>query len=88
MTDEFLDGNAAAGPLSDLFAVDLTGARGRCENCGQVSALAQARVYANAPGLVVRCAGCGGVLVRLVEAPDGRAWLDLRGLSFLELRAE
>lgn len=86
MSDEFLDGNSAAGPLSAIFAVDLTAATGRCSHCGQESALADTRVYSKAPGLVLRCRACGGVLARLVEAPDGRTWLDLRGLSFLEIR--
>ncbi|QBJ89072.1 hypothetical protein D0Z67_01195 [Streptomyces seoulensis] len=29
-----LDGNALAGPLSELFAVDLTVATRRCAHCG------------------------------------------------------
>jgi len=34
--------------------------------------------------VVARCPGCGQVLVRLVRGP-GRAWLDLRGLTYLQL---
>jgi transposase InsO family protein len=37
-----------------------------------------------APGVVVRCATCDQVLLRLVRGP-GRAWLDLRGLTYLQL---
>ena len=40
-------------------------------------------MYASAPGTVARCAGCDAVLLRLVRGP-GRAWLDLRGLAYLE----
>lgn len=83
MTDTFLDGNQLAGPLGALFAVDVTRAVGRCDGCGQVGLLAETRVYVQAPGLVARCTGCEGVVLRLVQA-DGRSWLDLRGLSYLE----
>jgi hypothetical protein len=32
----------------------------------------------------VRCAGCDDVLMRVVTSPD-RTWLDLRGLTYLQL---
>ena len=38
----------------------------------------------HAPGVVARCPTCEQVLMRLVRDP-GRAWLDLRGLSYLQL---
>lgn len=85
MTDGFLDGNALGGVLREVFAVDVTGARGRCAGCGQVSAVGTARVFDRAAGLVARCPGCESVLLRVVTAPD-RIFLDLHGLSFLELR--
>lgn len=85
MTDDaLLDGNAVAGPLHDVFAVDLTSASAQCDGYGRTARLAQARVYARAPGLVVRCRGCDGVLLRIVSAP-GRSWLDMRGLRSLEV---
>ena len=80
----FLDGNAAAGPLSMVFAVDLTAAVGRCTACGRTAALADTRMYAATMGLVVRCIGCDRVLLRMVEGP-GHAWLDMRGLAYLQL---
>ena len=80
----FLDGNAAAGPLRDVFAVDVTAAVGQCAGCGRTAVVAEARVYMQAPGLVARCAGCDKVLLRLVRGP-GRTWLDLRGLAYLQL---
>jgi phage FluMu protein Com len=80
----FLDGNAVAGLLEEVFAVDVTTAVGRCQGCGAVAVLAETRVYVDAPGSVVRCAGCDSVLMRVVTAPD-RTWLDLRGLSYLQL---
>jgi len=85
MTDTFVDGNALAGALRDVFAVELTDARGTCAGCGRRSALAEARLYTRAPGLVGRCPGCGNVLLRLVAGPD-RTWIDLRGLAVIEVR--
>jgi hypothetical protein len=78
------DGNALAGPVGDLFRVDLTTAIGRCGNCGRTGAMAEVRVFDHAPGVVARCPACDQVLLRLVRGP-GRAWLDLRGLSYLQL---
>ena len=49
-----------------------------------VAVLAESHVFMDAPGAVVRCAGCDSVLLRVVNAP-GRTWLDLRGLSYLQL---
>ncbi|MCI0687661.1 MAG: DUF6510 family protein [Sporichthyaceae bacterium] len=84
MSQSWIDGNMLAGGLSEIFAVDLTVARARCEGCGRVGAVAEARVYSDAPGSVARCPGCDTVLIRLVRTTD-RAYLDLRGLSYLEL---
>jgi hypothetical protein len=81
-----LDGNALAGPLREVFAVELTAALGTCAGCGRSGPLAEARLYARAPGLVARCPGCAAVLVRLVAGPD-RTWLDLRGLAVVEVPA-
>lgn len=83
-TEDVLDGNAAAGELRTIFAVDMTTARGRCAGCGRTAALAETRLYTQAPGLVVRCSGCDGVLLRLVTGP-GHTWLDLHGLSYLQI---
>jgi hypothetical protein len=84
MSAEVLDGNALAGPLREIFAVDVTAATGRCAGCGRVGAVATLRVYAQAPGLVARCPSCEAVILRLVRGPD-RAWLDLRGAASLEI---
>ena len=78
------DGNAIAGPLHDVFRVDLTTAIGRCTQCGRSAPMAESRVFDHAPGLVARCPNCDQVLLRLVR-DSGRAWLDLRGLSYLQL---
>jgi hypothetical protein len=46
--------------------------------------MAEVRVFDHAPGVVARCPTCDQVLLRLVHGP-GRAWLDLRGLVYLQL---
>jgi hypothetical protein len=81
---DFVDGNELGGPMREVFAVDVTLARARCAACGRTGVVAEARVYARAPGLVARCPGCEEVLLRVVRGPD-RAWLDLRGMSYLEI---
>jgi len=80
----YLDGNAAAGPLSEVFAVDVTNATGRCAHCGRTAALATARLYPNSHGLLLRCPGCTGILLRLVDTGT-KVRLDLQGMSFVEL---
>lgn len=82
--DDHLDTNAAAGALREIFTVDVTAAVGRCTGCGRTGAMAETHLYTRAPGLVGRCPTCDTVLFRLVRAP-GRAWLDLRGLTCLEI---
>jgi hypothetical protein len=77
-----LDGNAAAGALADLFAVDLTEARSHCASCGSTSMLGAHHLYADAPALVLRCPTCTGVVLRFV-AQRGRVLLDLRGAQLL-----
>jgi hypothetical protein len=84
MTEEHLDGNALAGDLREIFAVDITTATGRCVACGHQGAVATLRVYRRAPGLVARCPNCAEVVLRVVRGPD-RAWLDLRGTVSLEI---
>ena len=78
----YLDGNAAAGELSKIFAVDITGAEGQCANCGARKRFAEAHLYVQCPGLVARCALCGHVLLRLVNVQQ-RVFLDLRGMTHL-----
>jgi hypothetical protein len=78
------DGSALAGPFHDVFRVDLTTAVGRCATCAHTGPMAEVRVFDHAPGVVARCPTCDQVLLRLVRGP-GRAWLDLRGLTYLQV---
>jgi Family of unknown function (DUF6510) len=80
-----LDGNAMGGLLGEIFASEMTAARGTCDACGTEGAVGAAVVYMHAPGTVARCPVCDSVLLRVVRT-DGRIWLEARGLRSLELR--
>ncbi len=85
MADERrLDGNAIGGVMLELFGVEMTAAPGTCANCGAREQLASTDVYVQAPGIVVRCRHCEGVLLRIVRGRD-RSWLDLSGVASLEV---
>jgi len=82
----YLDGNAAAGELSRMFAMDITSAEGQCANCGAKKRFAEAHLYMQCPGLVARCPLCGHVLLRFTNV-RGRVFLDLRGMTYLSVVA-
>lgn len=84
MTAVHLDGNVLAGPMAEIFAVDVTTATGRCANCGLTGPIASLHVYGPEPGLVARCPNCEQVVLRLVRGL-GTAWLDLRGAISLRV---
>ena len=81
---DYLDGNAAAGELSKIFALDVTAAQGQCAHCGAKRRFAEAHLYMQGPGIVARCAVCEHVLLRLVTARQG-VFLDMRGMTCLIL---
>ena len=81
---DYIDGNAAAGELSNIFAMDVTAAKGQCAHCGAIKRFAEVHVYMQGPGLVARCSVCQHALLRFVTARQ-RVFLDLRGLICLIL---
>jgi hypothetical protein len=83
---DYLDGNAAAGELSNLFAMDVTAAEGRCAHCGAERHFAEAHLYMRGPGVVARCAVCQNILLRLVSVRQ-QVLLDLRGMTYLRFNA-
>jgi hypothetical protein len=66
-----LDGNAAAGILSDVFAGDVTTVVGVCGGCGAVAPLAEAVVELDEAAAIVRCRGCTHTLVTVLRRPQG-----------------
>jgi hypothetical protein len=73
-----VDGNAAAGILSELFVQDLTVARAKCAGCGATRTIGVLHVYAHGMGTVMRCPGCNGVVLRISRTPT-HFWLDATG---------
>ena len=77
-----LDGNAAAGALARLFAVEPTTIMITCEACGREGELATLKLYGGAMGQILRCPECGTANVRFTDA-GARVTLDLRGSTRL-----
>jgi hypothetical protein len=85
-TDGHLDGNALAGPLSAVFADDLTVATAVCAGCGRVERIATLPVFGAPMGLIARCPGCDLVLLGYTDLTVGRT-LELSGMAALRFPA-
>jgi hypothetical protein len=83
MDELMLDGNAVAGLLQEVFAVEMTTAVGTCASCGTAGPVGAAHVYRGA-GIVLRCPHCGNALAKSVKN-DSRIWIDLTGIRTLEV---
>ena len=81
---DYLDGNVAAGELSEIFALDVTAAEGQCAHCGATKRFAEAHLYMRGPGVVARCVVCEHVLLRLVNVRQ-RVFLDMSGMTYWRL---
>ena len=82
--DRRLDGNAAAGVLREILAVDPTTAVSTCAHCGNPAPLGAHLVYADAPALVIRCPGCMQVVIRCASDAAG-ARLEMSGVRLLRM---
>ncbi len=80
----YVDGNAAAGILAQMFSTDITDAMGTCRLCGHRAAIGQVRAYVDAPGVVLRCSECDHILMRWTVTPTA-TWLEMPGLRSLEM---
>ena len=85
--DRHLDGNAAGGVLGQIFALEMTTAEVTCANCDMVGPIGAALVYGMAIGTIIRCPGCGEVLIRVAHGPQ-RYWVDFSGTRLLQLRTD
>ena len=82
VSDQVLDGNALAGPLAAAFGADVTAVPGRCAHCGAVNVIGELRAFVRAPGAVLRCPACDGVVLRVVETVEA-TYIDARGAAYL-----
>lgn len=78
-----LDGNAVAGLLQEVFAVEMTTATGTCAACGAAEAVGALHVFRGA-GIVMRCPTCGNALVSIVK-DDTRVWIGFHGVRTLQI---
>jgi hypothetical protein len=78
-----VDGNAVAGLLQEVFAVEMTTAMGMCGTCGSTDPVGALHVFRGA-GIVMRCPHCDNVLVTIVRN-DARVWVGFAGLRTLQV---
>jgi len=78
-----LDGNAVAGLLQEVFAVEMTTAIATCGTCGAADAVGATHVFRGA-GIVMRCPHCDNALVTIVE-DDARVWIGFAGVRTVQL---
>jgi hypothetical protein len=76
-----LDGNAVAGVLEEVFAVEMTTAIGTCGGCGATEPVGAIHVFRGA-GFVLRCPHCDNALVTIVK-DDARVWIGFPGMRRL-----
>lgn len=80
-----VDGNAVAGLLTEVFALDMTTAAVICAGCGIAAEVGAVRVFGESMGAVFRCESCDTAMIRLVRTPQGY-WLDMQGTRRLFAR--
>jgi hypothetical protein len=78
-----LDGNAVAGLLQEVFAVEMTTAIGTCNACGATDEVGALHVFQGA-GIVMRCPHCDHALVTLVDGGT-RMWIAFAGVRTLQV---
>lgn len=85
-TELGLDGNAAAGMLSEVFISEMTASHVMCSSCGQSRMMGEERLYAFplSPGAVLRCVNCDAPLLVFVRRGatlrlgiPGVRWMDI-----------
>ena len=79
-----MDGNVLAGPLREVFDVDVTAALVTCAGCGRQQVVAELVVYETGMGSTGRCRGCGDVMLRLARIRS-EVVLDLHGSRVLRI---
>ena len=78
-----LDGNAVAGLLREVFAIEMTTALGTCGKCGATDEVGALHVFRGA-GIVMRCPNCDNELVTIVKS-GSRMWIGFAGVRTLQV---
>jgi hypothetical protein len=79
-----LDGNAVAGVLHEIFALEMTASPTECANCGREGEIGTLLAFTQSPGIVLRCPACEEVMIRIVRTGNA-IYLDARGTVYLRL---
>jgi hypothetical protein len=79
----WLDGNAIAGLLGEVFAAEMTDVDRGCGSCGQHNAVGAHRLYRSA-GAVLRCPACGDIALQITALED-RHVVQMRGSWTLDV---
>jgi hypothetical protein len=80
-----LDGNAAAGVLTQVFCGEPSSAMIVCAGCGATTPIGAHMAYGLELGAILRCPHCDTAVLRL-GAAGATLWLDLRGAVSLRVR--
>jgi zinc transporter ZupT len=80
-----LDGNAAAGVLTQVFCGEPSVAMIVCAGCGATTPVGGLMAYGLELGAILRCPECDMAVLRL-GAAGAMMWLDLRGAVSLRMR--
>jgi Family of unknown function (DUF6510) len=73
--------------LAALFGADVTVLPGKCDHCGAVHLIGELDAFVRAPGTVLRCPDCHGVILRVVETAEA-TYLDARGAAYLRFQRQ
>jgi hypothetical protein len=83
MDASMVDGNAVAGLLGEVFAVEMTTAIGTCGGCGAAEPIGAMHVFRGA-GVVLRCPHCSRALVTIMRE-DERMMMGFPGVRTLQV---
>jgi hypothetical protein len=81
----WLDGNAAAGVLTQVFCSEPSNAVIVCAGCGATAAIGALPAYGLELGAILRCPHCDTAVLRVGTAGT-MLWVDLRGSVSLRVR--
>lgn len=79
-----VDGNAVAGLLYEIFAMEVTTSEIECVSCVRRGEIGSLLAFTQAPGVVLCCPRCESIVIRIVKTP-GAIYLDARGVTYLRL---
>jgi hypothetical protein len=72
--------------LAEIFGTEMTAIASQCAHCGSRQVVGSMRAYGlNGPGVVLRCAVCEQIVLRVMRRADGRFLVDARGAVYLRM---